>query len=222
MHRLADDVHHLPVLPRGSVNTYLVGDVLVDTGMRFSGGRILKELVGYPVSAVAITHAHIDHVGSARQVSQALDVPVWASTADAPAVESGRPPIPPGIKGPEALVQMVQGFPGVPVARRLSEGDEVAAGFVVLDTPGHTDGHIALWRESDRTLICGDVCASMNIYTGMPGLNEMPSPFIMDKAVSRESIRRIAALEPALLLPGHGMPWRDPAALGHFAARLGD
>ena len=46
--------------------------------------------------------------------------------------------------------------PGHPVARRLREGDEVAR-LRVLDAPGHSPGHIALWRESDRTLISGDV-----------------------------------------------------------------
>ncbi len=57
---------------------------------------------------------------------------------------------------------------GHPVARRLREGDEVA-GFVVLDVAGHSPGHIALWREADRTLVCGDV------FSNAPSLRPPPA-----------------------------------------------
>ena len=61
--------------------------------------------------------------------------------------------------------------PPHPVARALSEGDEVA-GFTVLETPGHTPGHLSFWRERDRTLIVGDVLVNMNPTTGITGLQE--------------------------------------------------
>ena len=59
--------------------------------------------------------------------------------------------------------------PGHPVDRALREGDEVA-GFRVIDAPGHSRGHIALFRESDRVLILGDVLNSADPLTGMRGL----------------------------------------------------
>jgi glyoxylase-like metal-dependent hydrolase (beta-lactamase superfamily II) len=105
------------------------------------------------------------------------------------------------------------------VDRRLREGDEVA-GFKVLDTPGHSLGHVAFWRESDRVLVLGDVLNGMNLLTSIPGLREPPGVFTPDPARNRESIRKIAALEPALVCFGHGPPLRDPRKLASFAASL--
>ena len=105
------------------------------------------------------------------------------------------------------------------MARALSEGDEVA-GFTVLETPGHSPGHIAFWRESDRTLILGDVLNNMNVMTGIPGLHEPPDIFTPDPPRNRESARRLAELRPALACFGHGAPLRDPDKLARFVARL--
>jgi glyoxylase-like metal-dependent hydrolase (beta-lactamase superfamily II) len=109
--------------------------------------------------------------------------------------------------------------PPHPVARALHEGDEVA-GFVVLETPGHTRGHISFWRESDRVLILGDVLVNMNLITGITGLHEPLAFATPDPARNRESILRIAALEPSLVCFGHGPPLRDPRKLADFAASL--
>ena len=105
------------------------------------------------------------------------------------------------------------------MARRLREGDEVA-GFAVLETPGHSAGHIALWRARDGTLILGDVLFGCHPLTGIPGLHEPPGFFTPDPARNRESARRLASLEPALVLFGHGPPLREPAALRRFVAAL--
>ncbi len=105
------------------------------------------------------------------------------------------------------------------MARKLREGDEVA-GFTVLETPGHSLGHVVFWRESDRVLIAGDVLNGMNLLTSLPGLHEPPVAFTPDPARNRESIRRVAALEPALVCFGHGPPLRDAAKLARFAAAL--
>ena len=94
------------------------------------------------------------------------------------------------------------------------------AGFVVLDTPGHTRGEVSFWRESDRVLILGDVLNNMNLMTGIPGLHEPPALFNVDPVRNRASIRRVAALRPALALFGHGAPLRDPDKLADFAAQL--
>ena len=109
--------------------------------------------------------------------------------------------------------------PGRPVDRALCEGDEVA-GFAVLEVPGHSAGHVAYWRESDRVLILGDVLNNMNVMTGIPGLNEPPAFFTTDPAENRRSARRLAALEPRLMLFGHGAPLRDTGKLVEFVGRL--
>ena len=109
--------------------------------------------------------------------------------------------------------------PGRPVERQLREGDEVA-GFTVLDVPGHSPGHVAYWRESDRTLIAGDVVNNMNVITGIPGLHEPRVEFTTDPALNRQSARRLAALEPALVCFGHGPPLRDARKFVSFVESL--
>jgi hydroxyacylglutathione hydrolase len=86
--------------------------------------------------------------------------------------------------------------------------------------PGHSPGHVAYWRESDRVLILGDVLNNMNLVTGIPGLREPPVAFTTDPAQNRESARRLAALEPALVCFGHGPPLRDTRRLVDFAESL--
>src|SRR3712207_2837926 len=96
MNEVAPDVWHIPLAPRAALNAYLVGDVLVDAGLGRSGEKLLDAVGGRTLSAHVITHAHGDHVGASRHVAGALGIPVWASHADAAAVESGRQVAPPG------------------------------------------------------------------------------------------------------------------------------
>jgi glyoxylase-like metal-dependent hydrolase (beta-lactamase superfamily II) len=101
-------------------------------------------------------------------------------------------------------------FPPVAVARRLREGDEVG-GFLVLDAPGHSPGQVVLWRAADRVLVCGDVLFGMRLATLRSDLREPPRALTADPRRNRLSIRRLAMLEPELLLPGHGPPLRAAA-----------
>src|SRR5687767_13957273 len=94
--------------------------------------------------------------------------------------------------------------PGHPVDRPLREGDDAGAGFTVLDSPGHSPGHVAYWREADRTLIVGDVLFNIHPLLGFPQLRQPPDFCTPDPARNRESARRLAALEPELVCFGHG------------------
>jgi glyoxylase-like metal-dependent hydrolase (beta-lactamase superfamily II) len=109
--------------------------------------------------------------------------------------------------------------PPHPVSRALDEGDEVA-GFTVLESPGHSRGQVAYWRESDRVLILGDVLNNMNVLTGVPGLHAPPDVFTPDPARNRRSARRLAALRPRVTCFGHGAPLLDPGKLADFVDRL--
>lgn len=219
MKQLAQDVYLLDGFPPYAINVYVIGDVVVDAATRHASGRILRELRGRDIRTHVVTHAHPDHQGASHQVCEALGIPLWCGERDAAAIEDGKIME----RQPRHPINVLIGraFPGPahPVARRLNEGDEVA-GFEVLDTPGHSAGHIALWRAGDRTLICGDVFTNMDTITGIPGLHE-PKPFFTpDPRTNRDSMRRLAALEPELVLFGHGRPLRDPAKLRAFAAKL--
>jgi hydroxyacylglutathione hydrolase len=219
MKKLADDLWVLYGFPPYAINAYLVGDVLVDSRTRYAAKSILRELKGRTVSTHVLTHAHGDHQGSSHQVCETLGIPLWCGERDAEAVEDGKirdrmPRHPIGIMFATAFTG-----PAHPVERRLQEGDEVA-GFKVLDVPGHSAGHIAFWRETDRTLICGDVFTNINVITGIPGLHEPPSFLSPDPVRNRESMRRLAALEPALVCFGHGRPMRAPWKLKAFVEKL--
>jgi glyoxylase-like metal-dependent hydrolase (beta-lactamase superfamily II) len=220
MKQLAEGVYQLSGYPPNAINIYLLGDVLIDAGTRQAEKRILRQIEGHQVSAHALTHAHPDHQGSSHAICERLGIPLWCGQADVPAMET-----PGGVKNSQApgwLNNLQERFwtgPPHPVARALAEGD-VVAGFTVLEVPGHSPGHVAYWRESDRVLILGDVLNNMNVMTGVPGLHEPPAMFTPDPARNRESARRLAALEPALTCFGHGGPLRDPRKLADFVARL--
>lgn len=220
LERLAEDLYLLSGLPPYAINVYLAGEVLIDAGTRHAAGRILRQLEGHRVTAHALTHAHADHQGSSHEVCEKLDIPLWCGEHDAPAVEDGR--IRARMPGHplNSLIGRVWPGPPHPVARRLREEDSVA-GFQVLDTPGHSAGHVSYWRESDRTLICGDVFTNIDTLTGLPGLHEPRALFTPDPQRNRQSMRRLAELEPALVCFGHGRPLRDPQKLRALVNRIG-
>jgi hydroxyacylglutathione hydrolase len=217
---VAEGVWQLGGFPPHAINVYVVDDVLVDAGTRHAGRRILRQLKGLDISAHAITHAHPDHQGSSKEVCEQLGIPFWVGERDADAAE--RPALI-GERQPDHPVAQffarTMAGPGRRVDRKLREGDEVA-GFTVLDTPGHSAGHVVLWRESDRVLICGDVLGSQHFLTGIRGMHEPPPCLTPDPARNRESARRVAALEPAVTLFGHGPPLRDTKKLVDFVDRL--
>jgi glyoxylase-like metal-dependent hydrolase (beta-lactamase superfamily II) len=209
--QLAPDVWQLSGFPANSVNVYVIGDVLVDAGMSFDRGRILKQIDGREIKAHTLTHAHVDHYGASHAVCSKLNIPMWCGVDDVAAVEAGKMVSKGG--------RLVPGPKAHPIARGLSEGDEVA-GFTVLHTPGHSPGHVSYWRESDRTLLCGDVMWGFNPFTLRGAIREPFGIVSPDPALNRESARRIAALEPALVCFGHGPPLRDPAKLSAAVAKL--
>ena len=218
MLRVADGVFLLDGRPRHAINVYLMGDVLVDAGTRQARRRILRQLQGRQVRAHALTHVHPDHQGASHAVCTALDIPLWVGEDDADAMESAEVMAERSGGGLETLVQRtLMTGPPHPVARRLREGDEVA-GFTVLETPGHTRGHVAYWREADRTLVAGDVFFNVNPLTGRRGLQAPPDGFNEDTEGNRESRRRLAALDPEVVVFGHGPPLRDRGALQRFVA----
>jgi glyoxylase-like metal-dependent hydrolase (beta-lactamase superfamily II) len=210
MRELAPGVRQLRGSPPNTINVYLVGDVLVDAGTPLARKRILRELEGVAVATHVVTHAHPDHFGSSHAVCESLGLPLWAGEHDAEAIETATP-VPSDTKVGRLLAKGKMP-PAHPVARRLREGDEVA-GFTVLDVPGHSPGHIALWRERDRTLVAGDV------FFNLPRLGAPPDFFTVDPEQNRGSMRRLAELRPALALFGHGPPLRDPARMAGVAAK---
>jgi hydroxyacylglutathione hydrolase len=202
------------------INAFLVEDVLIDAGTRHSRNGIMRQLQGHEVRVHALTHAHPDHQGASHELCEGLGIPFWVPERDADAAERSelireRQPNHPVAR---FYYRLFVG-PGHPVDRRLNDGDQVG-GFTVIDAPGHSAGHVVYWRESDRTLIVGDVLTNFDQLTLFPGLHE-PKPYLTpDPAQNRRSAKKLRPLEPRLVLFGHGAPLRDTKKFVDFVDAL--
>lgn len=201
------------------INAYVVGDVLIDAGIRSYKKRILKSLQGHRIAAHALTHVHPDHQGASHEICQTLNIPLWCSVDEVYAMESGDM----SNQIPTHLITRFQNtfWTGAPhaVDKGLKEGDSVAD-FEVIETPGHSPGHLSFWRERDRTLIVGDVARNINFLTMQQELGNPPGMFTMDAARNRESMLKLAALNPKTLFFGHGKPIMDGQKFVDFVQSL--
>jgi hydroxyacylglutathione hydrolase len=211
---VAKDVYQLG-LQWQLINAYLIGDVLIDSGIRQSLPALERLLQHRPIRAHALTHAHADHQGSSAEFCRRRSIPLLVHEREVSVMERGAM-----LENiPNNLVTHLQkqfwwGQPH-PVAQALKAGDDLH-GFEVLETPGHSLGHVSLWREADRVLIVGDVLTNINLLTLQRGLHEPLGLFTLDQQQNRQQIAKLAALNPHLALFGHGAPLRDPEALARF------
>jgi len=217
---LAPGVWRLKEVPAPTINVYLAEDVLIDAGRSWDRRRIFSELEGREISMLALTHVHPDHQGAAKAVCEARGVPLACHAGDVDAMEGRRPVQEASQSNPvNRLVAKIWQGPPYEVERVLGDGDEVA-GFRAVHTPGHSRGHLVYFRESDRVAICGDVVRNMSYATGLPGIKEPPPIFTYDMEENRRSIRKLAELNPSLILPGHGPAITDMAAFERFVSSL--
>jgi len=230
-------VQRVPVV---FVNAYLVdidpldrtrGWVLVDTGLPGIGARLIARAAaarygaGVAPQAIVLTHGHFDHAGSARSLSRKWGVAVYAHRLELPylAGASSYPPIDPTVGG--ALAMMSRSFPSGPIDLRphvlaLDEADAppFLSEWQVVHTPGHTPGHVSLFRKTDGALIAGDAFATMDQESWVKNLTmprELswpPSPMTTDWPAAMQSISKLADLEPSVAAAGHGLPIRRNVA----------
>jgi glyoxylase-like metal-dependent hydrolase (beta-lactamase superfamily II) len=228
------------------VNVYLIKEgaswVLVDAGLRGyadSIRRAAREFVGSdaPPSAILLTHAHFDHIGSLEALLARWDVPVFAHSLERPYL-TGRSSYPPPdpLVGRGAMALLSRLYPRGPIdvsarLQRLADGRSLPslAGWQWLPTPGHTAGHVSFYRERDRVLIAGDAVTTTKqesmvaVVSQRQELHGPPAYFTQDWRASGDSVGRIAALEPEILASGHGEPQSGPAMrrrLRELAARF--
>ena len=219
--QVAPNLWQFALMPRDLVNVYLAGDVLIDAGGRLGARRLIGALGGHRVTAHALTHAHPDHQGASHAICDSLCVPLWCGQGDREAMEKGD--LTTLFPEPDGWIARAAGRlagPPQPVERVLVEGDRIAD-FEVVETPGHTPGHLAFWRESDRVLILGDVLFHRNPVTLRAGLVQPFESATFDPDRNRESAAKLAALEPAIVCFGHGEPLRDGVHFRQFVAGLG-
>jgi glyoxylase-like metal-dependent hydrolase (beta-lactamase superfamily II) len=211
--------------------------VLIDTGLSMSDGKIrqaAKSKYGDKnPSAIVLTHGHFDHAGSALALAEEWNVPIYAHYLEMPYLtgKSDYPPQDPTVGG--AIAFMSRFFPHGSYdfgnrVRALPENGELTEmpGWKIFHTPGHTAGHVSLWRESDRTLLAGDALTTMNLDSWFSQVTEKqefcgpPAPFTSDWQAACRSVEFLADLEPKVVGAGHGKPISDvdtPQQLKEFA-----
>ncbi|MCO4291941.1 MBL fold metallo-hydrolase [Solitalea sp. MAHUQ-68] len=223
MIEIAKNVYQLPLLPRNSINCYIVDDLLIDAGIRASASKILRALKFHKINAHALTHAHADHQGSSSLICKQLGIPLWTSEKEKSNAMSGS--VVDDYPNPKHFIARFQQLnwagKGFKVSKTLAEGDEVGS-FTVIETPGHSKGHISFFRESDRLLIAGDALVNMNLLTTVVGLNTPPALFTTDMLQMQQSVLKLYKLNPSIICFGHGPVLRnDKGQFEKLIARMG-
>ncbi|MBT1707946.1 MBL fold metallo-hydrolase [Fulvivirgaceae bacterium PWU5] len=210
------------------VNIVLVGHpdnghwVLVDAGMPKSAEEILKvcrERFGdTPPAAIVLTHGHFDHVGSLVALLNTWRVPVYAHPLEFPYL-TGKTAYPePDVTvegGLLAKLSFLYPIEPVDIQEVLqplpSEGSVPnMPGWEWIHTPGHSPGHVSLFRESDRTLLSGDAVVTVrqdSLYKVLFQKTEVNGPpryLTTNWPAARDAVIRLAALHPELVVAGHG------------------
>lgn len=198
------------------VNCYLVregdGFTLIDTGLAGNTQRFLHaaQRLGAPITRIALTHAHMDHIGSLDALHAAMPAAEVLFTAREARILDGDKRRAPD----EAQGQIRGGYPKVATrpTRSIQPGDHVGS-LEVIAAPGHTPGQVAFLDARDRTLIAGD---ALSTFTGIAvaGISRPLFPFVAmgswDLPTALATVERLSALHPSRLAVGHGAVLADP------------
>ena len=200
--------------PQKLMNVYLIEDegqvTVFDAGIRAMTNGIASAAAGLGgIRRVVLGHGHPDHRGAAP----GLGAPVYCHPDE---VEETQ-----GDGGEHyfdfskldwyaraAMPRFLRSWDGGPVQVEgtVSEGDDIA-GFRVVAFPGHAPGMIGLWRESDRLALVSDTLYTLDPQTGFKGAPRVPHrAFNHDHDQAVASMRKLAAMEPATVWPGHAEP----------------
>lgn len=201
--------------------SYLVcddaGAFAVDVGMDSDAADFLSGMraVGIPrerLRAVLLTHWHNDHSAGAAFLKREFGTRVYYAEGDQPYLT--RQTATSGIRAwlgkhipEEGVLVLLRGLleeaapEAVTPTRQVTDGENVEKSFRVLDTPGHTKGHVAYVHEPTRTLFCGDALAVVENR-----LRLMARPVTLDLPAARASALRCLHEDVDFVCPGHRAP----------------
>jgi hydroxyacylglutathione hydrolase len=227
MEKVADGVWLLRGDLGKSMNIYFIedGDGVVQfdagtKGMVKQAKAAAAELGG--LEKIVLGHGHADHRGTAPS----MGAPVFCHPDEVAAAESDAAidsymelSTLPSLRARLSYPLLLRRWDGgaVNVDGTVSEGDKIA-GFEVVEFPGHAHGLIGLWRESDRLALVSDVIYlldSVKMKPLPPGEASVPHPaWAWDHAEAKRSVRKLAALDPAIVGTGHAEPMRGESLRG--------
>ena len=221
------------VVPTLIANAYLVGDagswVLVDACTPGNESRIQRAAErrfgrGSRPRAILLTHGHFDHAGSAGPLADAWGVPIYAHSLEVPYLtgQSHYPPF--DLSSPGFFTRIARFFPTSTVnlgtrvgALEPKQAIPGLAGWEIIETPGHTPGHVTFFRRKDGVLLAGDAVTTMNLDSFWDTVARRkqvcrpPVPATSNWKNARRSVELLAGLRPWLIAAGHGVPMRDAA-----------
>jgi len=205
------------------------GPLLFDCGMPWSGAGLvasLAELGCKPVDirGIAITHDDIDHAGRLASLQAVSGAAVIAHRWEGYRLARDRWREPQHLAGPLrlagwALEHLSSHWPHHPVRvdRPVDDGEAVGGGWIAVHTPGHTPGHASYWHPSSGVLVAGDAL-------GRHRNGRLRSPmalFTEDSDEAARSIRKLAGLDPEVIVFGHGPAlYHAGSTLRQFASGL--
>jgi glyoxylase-like metal-dependent hydrolase (beta-lactamase superfamily II) len=175
-------------------------------------------------AAIILTHGHFDHVGALEELAEQWDAPIYAHELEFPFLDGSAayPPPDPTVGG-GLMSALSRFYPRGPVDVRARLRPLPADGSLPgmpgwrwIHTPGHTPGHVSLWRETDRIIIAGDAFITTNqesayaVALQRPEMHGPPMYFTPDWVSARASVEKLAALEPEIAVTGHGHSMAGP------------
>jgi|RhiMetdeSRZDD1v2_1073273.scaffolds.fasta_scaffold37488_2 glyoxylase-like metal-dependent hydrolase (beta-lactamase superfamily II) len=204
------------VVPGVVANPYIIVDpdglTVIDAGLPRSQKKILAYVAGLgkqaqAVKRIIITHADLDHFGGLAALQAATGARTYASKIEAAAIaigKSSREIKPTGFSFRRVLFAVMRPLmKATPfqVDEIISEGQTlpILGGLRVVETPGHTPGHISLFASSVGVLFCGD-----SIVSDEKGLHGSRPGITWDETKARESERKQATLGASIVCSGHG------------------